>query len=77
MPDVVGLDVAAASARIRALGYAGKDVEIAYLDDCTPGIVCRTHQEAWTRTPTTAVQVFYVGRDPVQQPPPATPPPER
>jgi beta-lactam-binding protein with PASTA domain len=77
MPDVIGLDVAAASARIRALGYTGKDVEIEYRDDCKPDIVCRTHHEAWTRTPTTAVQVFYVGRDPAKQPPPppATPPP--
>jgi hypothetical protein len=74
MPDLAGVDVATASARIRELG-ATKEVELSYLDECKPDIVCRTDPEALTRTPNTTGMVLYVGRPPEAPKPPPPPPP--
>ncbi|MCW5808166.1 MAG: PASTA domain-containing protein [Deltaproteobacteria bacterium] len=76
MPDLSGLDVASARAQIRALGFTGKEVEVSYVDDCAPDVVCRTYPEPKTRTDNTSDKVFYVGRPPKPpEPPPSAPPP--
>jgi hypothetical protein len=70
MPDLVGIELEAAKAKIRALGFASKDVKITYADDCKPNIVCKTYPDAMKRTDTTSDKLFYIGRPPADATPP-------
>jgi beta-lactam-binding protein with PASTA domain len=64
MPDLTGIPLEKATAKIKALGFTTKDVKLSYIDDgsCAPNQVCRTYPERLTRTDTTSDKVFYVGR---------------
>lgn len=64
MPNLVGTDLDAARAKLRALGFISKDVQISYVEDgsCKANIVCRTYPEQMTRTDNTSDKVFYVAR---------------
>jgi beta-lactam-binding protein with PASTA domain len=73
MPDLTGVDVEVAKAKLRELGFTSKDVRISFTDECAPNLVCKTYPEKLTRTDNTSDKVFYVGRAP-DRPTPAKPP---
>jgi beta-lactam-binding protein with PASTA domain len=64
MPDLTGLRREQATAKIQALGFTSKEVQIVEIDDgsCAPNVVCRTYPEARRRTDTTSDKAFYVGK---------------
>lgn len=74
LPDLVGVHVDRAKARLKELGFVTKEVKITYSDDpsCKPNIVCKTIPEGLSRTDTTSDKLFYVGRPP-EPPKPVTP----
>ncbi len=64
MPDFVGTSVDSARAKLKELGFTGREVGISYVDrpDCAPSTVCETIPEGLTRTDNTSDKLFYVGR---------------
>lgn len=86
MPDLRGLPVEVAKAKLRELGFTAKQPKIYYVQapGCKPGHVCATRPEPLHRADTTSDKLLDVGLDPAAQPPrpveelpqnqPATPP---
>jgi len=64
LPDFKGVPVDAARAKVRALGYTTKEVQIAYVDrpGCAPSTVCETVPEGLSRADSTSDMLFYAGR---------------
>jgi beta-lactam-binding protein with PASTA domain len=77
MPDLVGMHVDKARAKVKELGFVSKEVKLTDSEDpaCKPNIVCKTYPERLSRTDTTSDKLFYVGRAPEPPKPPAQPTP--
>ena len=85
MPNLGGVPLETAKAKLRALGFTAKEPVISYVQEpgCRPNIVCRTSPDALTRTDGTSDKVLVVGKPdvvfestgpkPPPPPPPATP----
>lgn len=77
MPDLRGLPVEVAKAKLRELGFTSKEPKIYYVQEpgCKPGHVCATRPEPLHRADNTSDKLLDVGLDPAAQPPRATPQP--
>jgi beta-lactam-binding protein with PASTA domain len=88
MPNLVGIHVDKARAKIKELGFVSREVQISYVDraGCAPNIVCETYPVQLNRTDNTSDKRFYVGRSPdapdgrqsldARKPPDSTQPPD-
>lgn len=80
MPDLRGLPVEVAKAKLRELGFTSKEPKIYYVQapGCKPGHVCATRPEPLHRADTTSDKLLDVGLDPAAPSPrdKPQPPPE-
>jgi hypothetical protein len=77
MPDLAGMPLATARARLRALGFA-KEPLISFVQEpgCRPNVVCRSSPDPLSRADTSSDKVLVVGQTPApaQSPTPITAP---
>lgn len=75
MPDLRGLPVEVAKAKLRELGFTAKEPKIHYVQEpgCKPGLVCATTPPPLHRADNTSDKLLDVGLDPAAAPPRSKP----
>lgn len=66
MPDMTGLTLDQAKAKLRELGFVSREPKVKYSDEpgCRPNIVCATHPARLRRADNTSDKVLVVGAPP-------------